>query len=64
MANHWYGISEKEKEEIAEKALRLTKEGSVLEEPEIQSPANGVEGQEKVQKDNVERREDAGKAET
>ena len=44
VASHWYGISEEEKEQIAQNALKLTKSGRIPEEePTFQSPI-GVEG--------------------
>lgn len=43
VASHWYGISEEEKQKIAESALRLTKDGRIAEEPELKPPINDVE---------------------
>lgn len=44
VAEHWYGISEEEKEKIAQNALKLTKSGRIPEEPALLPPVNDVEG--------------------
>ena len=38
MAAHWYGVSEAEKEKIAQNALHLTKSGRMPEEPQMRGP--------------------------
>ena len=43
VASHWYGISEEEKEKIAQNALQLTKSGCIPDEPELKPPVDGVE---------------------
>lgn len=40
VASHWYGISEDEKQQIAENALRLTKSGRIPDGPQLESPAD------------------------
>ncbi len=39
MASHWYGISEEEKQRIAENALQLTKSGRIPLTSEIEANA-------------------------
>lgn len=39
MASHWYGISEEEKQRIAENALQLTKSGRIPLTSEIEASA-------------------------
>lgn len=40
VASHWYGISEEEKQKIAENALQLTKGGRIPTPAEIRTAAN------------------------
>jgi len=52
VASHWYGISEEEKEQIAQNALKLTNSGRIPEEPGLMPPVDAVEvkdGSEKVE---------------
>lgn len=41
VASHWYGISDEEKEQIAQNALKLTESGRILDEPEIKPKGSG-----------------------
>ena len=43
VASHWYGISEEEKQKIAEDALQLTKDGRLPQEPKLKPPVNDVD---------------------
>ena len=43
VAAHWYGISEEEKEQIAKHAMKLTADGRIESDPELQPPENNVE---------------------
>ena len=38
VASHWYGISDEEKEKIAQNALHLTNSGRIAEQPELKQP--------------------------
>lgn len=51
VAAHWYGISEKEREQIAQEAIAVTEDGRILEtSEELKSPENNVEKSEGVAK--------------
>jgi hypothetical protein len=43
VASHWYGISEEEKQKIAENALQLTKSGRLPETPKVPEAINADE---------------------
>jgi len=43
VASHWYGISEEEKEQIVQNALKLTKSGGLPEE--MKQSVSNVEGE-------------------
>ena len=46
IAAHWYGISEEEKQKIAQDAMKLTWEGRVPSDTDLKPPVNDVETQE------------------
>ena len=41
IANHWYGISEEEKQKIAQDALQLTKSGRIPGPADIETATHG-----------------------
>ena len=51
VANHWYGISEEEKAEIARNALQMTKSGRL---PSQQGSVAGVEKDDSAKLEHVE----------
>lgn len=51
VASHWYGISEEEKEKIAQNALQLTKSGRVPDKPALKPPVNDIESHDGSQGD-------------
>lgn len=48
IAAHWYGISEEEKEKIAQDAMKLTVDGRVPDDTDLKPPENEVEAKEKA----------------
>lgn len=46
IAAHWYGISEEEKQKIAQDAMKLTVDGRIPSDTDLKPPVNDVETQE------------------
>ena len=53
IAAHWYGISEEEKQKIAQDAMKLTVDGRIPSDTDLKPPVNDVETQE----NDIERKE-------